>query len=299
MIKFSAIKTYLKPLRLKLMQVWPRAYIVLSQVVSRFLYPDTTRVLHGKRTSKLDRKTIIYFSYYRCGTRFVHQCLSDLSRSEGRPIVDFEAYFASAATNKLSLLDEPDFYRKFYHARGYYCGPHYRYRPVADLERFRILLMLRDPRDVLVSRYFSEVFSHTVMNDSFAKHREKVSKMTVDEFVRYFSPELQEAYQTYLTTLTPLPNVLTVSYESMVADFPAWLQRTLQHLEMQPSNEALQKLLAQDHFSVSKEDVYSHKRSVHPGNYLRKLQPDTIEYLNEKFADILRTMDYPVSSVSH
>lgn len=45
-------------------------------------------------------------------------------------------------------------------------------------------------------------------------------------------------------------------------------------------------------FSVAREDLNSHKRQVQPGYHKRKLKPETIEILNDRFAEILETLGY-------
>jgi hypothetical protein len=62
---------------------------------------------------------------------------------------------------------------------------------------------------------------------------------------------------------------------------------------------SLEKLHAQlynkhkDEFTVDQEDIYSNKRQVTPGDHRRKLKPETIEHLNQVFADILQALNYP------
>lgn len=283
------------PLRMWLMHTFPHVYIRLSQWVSRYMFPETVRLLKGKSHTKVDRPSAIYFGYYRCGTRFIHRCLSDLCQSEGRPIIDIETYIARVGTIPESQLNAPSFYREHFKPRGCYFGPHYRFRPIPLLDSYRILLVLRDPRDVLTSRYYSETYAHTLMNKAGLAHRRKLQAMTIDEFAKEYAPEVGEAYQTYLDELSAKPNAFVSSYEDMIANFPQWLRKVVVHLELEPQENILEALLAQNHFSVSKENVYAHKRSVKPGSHLQKLAPETIDYLNKHFTPILDVMGYEKS----
>ncbi|QKD83329.1 hypothetical protein HPC62_14990 [Thermoleptolyngbya sichuanensis A183] len=60
-----------------------------------------------------------------------------------------------------------------------------------------------------------------------------------------------------------------------------------------PTFSALYQELFEAHkadFQVEDEDVYRHKRQVLPGDHTRKLQPETIAVLNEKFAEVLNAL---------
>ena len=63
------------------------------------------------------------------------------------------------------------------------------WRGIANFEKYRVVLMIRDPRDVLVSRYYSLGYSHTPPSKhsdkygDFLKERKRIRQITVDEYV--------------------------------------------------------------------------------------------------------------------
>jgi hypothetical protein len=60
------------------------------------------------------------------------------------------------------------------------------------------------------------------------------------------------------------------------------------------SPSLINKIKSEADFTVQKENISSHKRQITPGDNKRKLKPETIEILNDRFADILDTLGYDV-----
>jgi len=286
------MRTWLTPLRMKFMQTCPHTYIRLSKFVSRYMFPATTRLLKGDLRSQLDRTSVVYFGHNRCATRVTHRVFEALCRDEGRPVIDLETYFARTDGSKMALVEDPEFLGRHFHPEGFYYGPHYRYRPIPGLERFKVFLMLRDPRDVITSRYYSQGFAHTLMDEAGLKRRQEVQAMTVDEFVRERAHEVRQYYQAYIDNLYGKPYVLYISYEEMIADFPKFLDRVIAHFGLRPSRAAVERAIEAADFKVTKEDIYSHKRSVKPGSHLRKLQPETVRFVNEAYREVLAALGY-------
>ena len=83
----------------------------------------------------------------------------------------------------------------------------------------------------------------------------------------------------------------------MVADFSTWLDELLAYCELDiPA--ALKNSLIEDNERQRPrgEDVRKHVRKGQPGDYLEKLKPETIDYLNDRFAAALQTFGYTESS---
>lgn len=197
------------------------------------------------------------------------------------------------------------------------------------IENYSVILHLRDPRDVLVSSFFSNAFSHPVtpgiFNPDEAARQEWIER-GIDAFVIERSPIVISRYDYVISNLLGRENVMFLKYEEMTLDYPEWLAKFLsvfiapkqdaltatqrkgllgllekipliQEKERSPKPKfsTLYEQLYEDHkadFQVQDEDVYRHKRQVMPGDHTRKLQPQTIAALNQQFANILQTLGY-------
>jgi hypothetical protein len=260
------------------------------------------RVLKGIHRSPSTERSILFFSIYRGGSTFVGELMKKIAREVGLTPVDLDGYFFSLGRGKEWEGQGRVRRRVPYQPRGYFYGPFRSFnRGISNLEDFKILLVLRDPRDVIVSSYYS-IYSHVtpMLEGKRAlrvrmKRRKKTLEQSVDEFAinkLEANSRFLDRYQEYYRELLNKPNVLFLKYEDMVGDFSAWLDRLIRFLELDLSGEFIRKLKAGADFKVSKEDVYKHKRQVTPGDHSRKLKPGTIEILNTKTGEIRQFFGY-------
>ncbi len=180
-----------------------------------------------------------------------------------------------------------------------------------DLGAYSSILHLRDPRDVLVSLYFSNVYSHPKAGGfSVSDERKRQwAEHGIDTFVLERCPQFRKYYQGLIDSLFEKENVVFVKYETMVLDYAAWLKQfmtafeclqiheknILSVLTKQSSHQDIYERLYKKHkkeFAVSSEDLNKHKRQITPGDYKRKLLAETIEALNDELGDVLDALSY-------
>ena len=172
----------------------------------------------------------------------------------------------------------------------------------SQLDQVRYLLQIRDPRDILVSEYFSLGWLHTSKNwsEEALQRREKIKNMSIDEFVLqepHGKTPLLERYRPALE-LTEGTNVRFVKYETLVTRFPEWLENVLDLLGLSDEKRLKQKLLQRyrDEFQLDESD--NHKRNILPGDHKEKLKPETIQKLDQRFQAVLQRFDYKLSGTS-
>jgi hypothetical protein len=98
------------------------------------------------------------------------------------------------------------------------------------IEDYSIILHLRDPRDVLVSSFFSNAFSHPVnpaiFNPGEAARQEWIEQ-GIDAFVIGQSPSVVDRYNYVIDNLLGRENVLFLKYEEMALNYQEWLAKFL------------------------------------------------------------------------
>lgn len=185
-----------------------------------------------------------------------------------------------------------------------------------DLEKRKIVLHVRDPRDVLTSLFFSHTYSHAHREGGFSpsdEERKRWENMGVDEFVIERAGRFVERYDSLCETLLRRPNTTLLHYEQMVTDYGRWLDAFMECFAQCQWRKGIhgwfnrrtgftpEKLaefrtqLFEKHkqdFQTDGEDTRSHKRQVTPGDHTRKLQPQTITRLNQLFAGSLENLGY-------
>jgi hypothetical protein len=251
------------------------------------------RALAGKVQPECEEPSVLHFCYNRCGSRHVSALIQRLLAPRGHLFVDYDRYHAHCHGEGLDSMQDPEFLMARLHRRGMHYGPFYRlHKGFSDLDGFRIVLTLRDPRDVLTSRFYSQAFAHTLFDQASIDRRNRFREMGVDAFVLDQAGEVIDRYSTYHGMLMGRDNVLFLRYEDMVGGFERWLDRLAEFIGSGGQRAAIDAIRAEADFSVKKEDKFSHRRSVKPGNYLKKLKPETVEVLNERLSGILTLFGY-------
>jgi len=154
-----------------------------------------------------------------------------------------------------------------------------------------IILHLRDPRDVLVSLYFSEAYSNSVFKGVFdlsQSERNEIVNRGIDQYVLDYADTFNSKYSEYQHLLAS-PDSIFVKYEDLVWDFPFWLREVAKGFAID-NPKFIQRIIKKykGEFEVKKENVHAHKQKIIPGDYKEKLTTETIRKLNDIFSDNLK-----------
>ena len=279
---------------------------LLRNVVLRVKYREEISLINACRASSSDHRSNLHFSVNKSATQYVKHILRSCAKEHAMIHIDFGGY---AFHSNFPYLDQlsPEQMRSFQHlfrASGYVYSPFG--GMVADIPQiadYHIVLVLRDPRDVLTSEFFSIGRSHRMppaasnKSGAFRELRSRARVLTIDEYVICESARVKAAYQRYIDSLLePGHPVAVLKYEDMILDFPRWLTKLEAHCELSMSSELRERLMNDARRAGSrKEQVDSHARQLRPGDHRRKLREQTIAELNERFTDILSRLDYELS----
>ena len=172
--------------------------------------------------------------------------------------------------------------------------------------RCRKILQVRDPRDILVSQFYSFGWSHKA--DQFGErqkqHRQQIQSISIDQYVLYHRAaaySLKRRMRPLAEMVRQDPSVQIVTYEKMVTNYDKWLNPVLDQFEFRSVKERLMKIkyrLMYRHTFKPQKNPNGHKRNVTPGEHREKLQPETIAMLNEYFAEYLQMFGYETEAHS-
>ena len=178
-------------------------------------------------------------------------------------------------------------------APGTFSGP---YRTASELvglrQDTRPIVHIRDPRDCLVSFYYSRAFSHVLpppgpSRDVLLHDRYLARSMTVDEYVLDRLPYIQDQLNALQSTTMARPEAVMSRYETMVTDFAGWITDIVERVELDVQKETIARLARAAEFKVQ-ENEWNHKRQVTPGDFRRKLSSQTQNALTERLIDGLQ-----------
>lgn len=232
---------------------------------------------------------VFVFTVHKAASLGVYEVMRVVARKEGWPL--------HSANLKRANLTEPaepgdtEFYQQLVGKTGL-VGPVR--MPVKldknEIEQDRIILHLRDPRDVLVSMFFSWSYSHPGVNDSY---REALREKGVNAFALNNSALLKTKYEIYLNEYLSMPHTTLLRYEDFVLDRSQWLEKFLLASGVKDGLRRYGRLAKKNSAEkVQREDVNSHIRKATPGDFREKLAPETINGLNGEWQDILSTLKY-------
>ena len=171
---------------------------------------------------------------------------------------------------------------------------------IREFEKYLVVLMVRDPRDVIVSEYYSYAYSHTEPSklgnkySGFMEKRRKARQVTISEYAQTECDRVNNHYQRYIDLLLNCQsNVLVTKYEEMTSDWDSWLKRLLDYCQLEIRGELLASLSKEsERLRPRQEDIHQHIRKGMPGDYEVKLDRPTIDVLNSKFSLVLKKFNY-------
>lgn len=163
----------------------------------------------------------------------------------------------------------------------------------------RTVFLVRDPRDMLTSLYFSEAISHvppgtalsTEAAAQFEARREAARAETIDAFARRRAADVIASYRRTVACVDKVEHRL-YRYEDIIAAKEPWVHDMLRYLRLSVPAPLVQSVIARNDVTPKAEDPTQHIRRVAPGDHKDKLAPDTIAWLDEQFADVLARFGY-------
>jgi hypothetical protein len=243
--------------------------------------------LAGQLPPASNRPSTLHFTLHKCASVYLRSKLHALAELIGLAPLDLDGYFFDSG--------QPRPFRVQPH--GYFYGPFRSLddafgvrREWPDLTGYKLIVVLRDPRDVLTSLYYSTAYSHRTPRgkgrDKFLALRDEAQHVDINEYVRREADVFLPRYRAYFR-LAARYDVHLTTYEQLVTAPQTWLDSLLAYLGVELSAWRRRRLISPRDFAVSHEDPTSHVRQVQPGDHARKLDAATIAWLDAKFAEVL------------
>jgi hypothetical protein len=167
-------------------------------------------------------------------------------------------------------------------------------------EAGRKILLVRDPRDAIVSEYFSNAYSHAIPdgeNDeegargNLLAKRKIALESTVEDHARKHVPLMKKTFELYRDICAD-PNLLLLKYEDCIFDKVKMIGKILDHFGWTCSDSSRDILLKSVDVRPQAENPKAFIRKVTPGDHKEKLSPETIRVLNEELAEVLEFYGY-------
>lgn len=240
--------------------------------------------------------SVVFVTMHKAGSVFVTRILADLMQLKGMPHVDFagEAFGRGLieweyCVERSRHLATPGYFF------GAFRGPYL--DKLGDIGGSRAIAQVRDPRDCIVSLYFSYKFSHAKPGEGeqmkkFSEAREAAETMDIDTFSIARADEYRRRMKLIDDFLKRHDGALLLKYEDMITDFGAWYQGLCDFLKVKPGYFLRKRHAREASPKSASGDPNAHKRQMLPGDHRRKLKSATIEEMDRTLSGVLDAFGY-------
>jgi hypothetical protein len=252
-----------------------------------------------------EKPLLSYFGHHKCGTTWIHSILTAVCKKLSLKIVyvhspkqfnqDLETFIKDNHIDFLTYANaDVDFIRQLKNFKGFH--------------------VIRDPRDIAVSSYFSHRYSHPTDDwPALAKHRVNLEKAGKSEGLFLDMGFIKQGVLKHLLKWDyHLPNVMEVKMEELTQKPLEKFREIFDYLEilkkkipgfgshgMILSFNDLEKIIHEKRFSAlsagrkkGEEDVKNHFRKGIPGDWINHFNDDHKQYFKENHNDLLIKLDY-------
>lgn len=241
-----------------------------------------------------DFDSFYVFAMHKSGSTLLNNMLEEVLTFIGIPHIAISEVAFKAGLPENDILNPEDFiFEKGYCYRGYRSFPGYLCR--FDLSEKKKVLLIRDPRDMAVSNYFSYAQSHSLPESGPAREellasRAAAKSTDINDFcmtdIKTFIDEF-EGYEHLLNSGT-----VVYRYEDVIFRKEAWLNDMLSYFGIVADPALVADVAKQNDVIPQAERPEQHIRQVFPGNFRKHLNDNTIRTLNARLEPILEKFGY-------
>ncbi len=230
-------------------------------------------------------KNICYFGHHKCATNWMRRLFKDVCQEKqwnykvfggARNNLDFEeathtiSMFVSASPRNIDTAKTP----------------------------FRGFHLIRDPRDAMVSGYWSWKVSHSNNTPEILEVREKLQQLSLEDGLLAMLDHVPMLKQLESWEFDKYQNILEVKYENLLKNQQEQFQKIFEYLEINLDQAKLSKLIEQHSFqSITKrkpgeELVSSHFRKGISGDWQNYFTDKIKNAFKDRYGYMLMNLEY-------
>lgn len=242
------------------------------------------------------------FSMHKAGSTLMYEMIRDVCAARNIPAISLPDQFFNQGILDHEWAYDPKVLKDIYAGRVYYG---FRYLPQILIDSKQLIhdrksvLLIRDPRDMLVSQFFSfgqpngsHFFPSNKVSSSHLKHAQA---WEIDQYVLDSAPLLLSKFTAYKDHLL-FKNPRVFQYETIYFKKQQFLQSIFDQFEIEVPVALVKQVAGLHDIHPTVEDPDKHIRQGLPGDHRRKLRPDTITQLTEQFRNIGRDFGYDLTN---
>jgi hypothetical protein len=278
-------------------------FLLMKFIGFEILTKKQKRVLNKYNPkSNNDLDSIIFFTTHKAASNFTNHVLKEIEQSSEFVLYDYGALIGSLS-EKLSITNKFEEYlnensNTLFHLHGEIYGPQRMPLNFEGINDYKKIFFLRDPRDVLVSAYYSFGFNHvepdsSTLLDTFLEERKKIQDQNIDEYVlQQANKWIKPMYSDYKKLRQKTSqNTLYLKYNDYVQDTVGFINSIFNFAGLE--NKELAERLSLSANPITKiEQKDMHKRSGKNNQWKTHLTQSTQDKLNVELKHILEYWEF-------
>lgn len=253
-------------------------------------------------------KSVIFWTTHKCASTFVSKFLLTLARDSNLRYFDYASHIWELGNsikikNPYQIEVDCDFlYRKY----GEIYGPIRKPFDFSYKDQFNNIFFLRDPRDLIISLYYSLAYSHPLPlhnkgKEKFIKKRYQARKMGIDKF---FLEQIDKWIIPYFTKYRFIKENSKLSsvhkYEDLKKNPRKFILEITKKMNVSISKKLLNYLVNdfekpfKNKADLKKLKKFSHTRSGKIKQFQHELKKDTLREGNRKLKKILNYWNFEI-----
>lgn len=168
---------------------------------------------------------------------------------------------------------------------------------------YKTFFVLRDPRDAVISWYFSAKYSHVLIS-VIPELRRDLEKLDFNNGLKYIIDRLEEfgyfeAQKSWMNIKQEQQNIAIFRYEDLVISNNSFLRKLLDYLDIKIPEAEFTALCDRHKFEAitkgraqGEENINSHYRKGISGDWKNYFDSSTLNYFDQVTGDLLDTLGY-------
>ena len=253
---------------------------------------------------------VAYYGHHKCATQWFRRMIADISGPVRRKVVVIngvldgerggiqvreggETELIPGTTDLAAAMPDP--------GKTILCYMNADARYVAPLKNMRGFHVVRDPRDVVVSAYFSHLHSHPI-HGKLGEHRETLQSVSESKGLMLELEGRVHQFRAMLDWNYDDPRILELKMEDVTVDAATYVPQIFEFVGLGRkqglSSELLEEVIENRGFAKlagrppGEEDATHHYRKGIAGDWVNHFGPEHIEYFKEHYNDLLLKLGY-------
>lgn len=233
-----------------------------------------------------ERPTLVHITHWKAGSQWIYHILNECCPDR----------IVTPETDGVHFLKNPVLPGKIYPT--VYLQKQFIDKVVVP-PNTRFFVVLRDPRDTLISLYFSQKVSHQLEGRFNREERQELQALGKDDGLMALisGPVMQEIFDIHTSWINSGAPVF--HYESLIErDEELLIPLFTRICPLDVPEAAIRSAIQRNRFetlsgrALGVEDVQSHLRSGQPGAWRKHFSPALAEAFEKRFGDQLRALNY-------